>query len=98
MSKPQAEYAPHQHTRQAIVTRFAGATDHHGARVIARSQAGRLVVSWDHSLDAAARAYAYSKGWLVNGLDALVGGGAPDDTGYYFVIVDRAQLCKGVRS
>jgi hypothetical protein len=38
---------------QAITTTYKGPTDHNGARVIAKCDAGRVVVSWDHGLDVA---------------------------------------------
>lgn len=55
--------------RQAITTRYLGPTDHRGARVVARCEAGRITVPWDHALDifanhrAAALALARKLGW-----------------------------------
>jgi hypothetical protein len=66
---------------QAIQTRFLGPTNHRGARVVAWCDAGRLVVSWDHSLSvepnhaAAASALRVKLDWpgdMVSG--ALPGG------------------------
>lgn len=37
---------------QAILTKYRGPTDHKGSRVIASCEAKRIVVSWDHALDA----------------------------------------------
>jgi hypothetical protein len=56
--------------RQAIITRYAGPTDHRGARVIARCDAGRVTVPWDHAMDtlsnheAAAFALAVKLKWV----------------------------------
>lgn len=36
---------------QAIVTRYAGPTNYRSTRVIAKAEAGRLVVDWDGELD-----------------------------------------------
>ena len=78
---------------QAIVTRFHGPTDHHGARVSARAQAGRKYYPWDDALDtdanhdAAAGTFARALGWLDR--SQLVGGGMPDGTGNCYVLVPR---------
>lgn len=37
---------------QAIVTKYLGPTDHKGARVKARCQAGSVIVGWDSDVDA----------------------------------------------
>jgi hypothetical protein len=39
--------------RQAIKTEYKGPTNHRGARVIAKCDAGRLTHSWDHAADIA---------------------------------------------
>lgn len=76
--------------RQAIETRYAGPTNHSGARVIVRAQAGRMTVSWDHALDvdqnhaAAAKAFAERYRWFGR----WVGGGNATGTGNTFVNVD----------
>jgi hypothetical protein len=55
---------------QAIETRWMRPTDHKGARIVARAEAGRVVVSWDHSLNpelnhrAAARELVRKLGWF----------------------------------
>jgi len=54
---------------QAITTTYKGPTDHNGSRVIAKCDAGRVVVGWDHALNvidnhkAAARALIDKLGW-----------------------------------
>jgi len=56
---------------QAILTKYLGPTDHHGARVKAVCDAGALTLSWDDALDttanhdAAAAALARKLGWDV---------------------------------
>lgn len=40
--------------RQAIVTTFRGPTNHNGSRVLARCEAKKISVPWDHALDAGA--------------------------------------------
>lgn len=73
--------------RQAIVTRYAGPTNHRGSRIIVRAQAGRMTVPWDDALDvadnhrSAARAFAQRWDWAGE----WMGGAMPDDTGYAFV-------------
>lgn len=78
--------------RQAITTKYFGATDHSNARVRAKAQAGSVTISWDDALDieenhaTAARVLAKKFGWL-GGTAELVGGSLPDDTGFCFVLV-----------
>lgn len=77
-------------TRQAIVTKYLGPTNHRGARVKASAEAGSLVVSWNHDLSEpenhrqAAEELASKYGWATS----MVGGGLPDGRGYAFVMVD----------
>lgn len=73
--------------RQAIVTRYAGPTNHRGSRIIVTSQAGRMTVPWDHALNAdrnhaaACEAYAAKQGW-----DGMWSGAVlPDGRGYAWV-------------
>lgn len=55
---------------QAITTTFRGPTNHRGARIIAKAQAGRLTLPWDHDLDVqenherAAKAFVEKFGWF----------------------------------
>ena len=72
---------------QAITTTYIGATNYKGSRVKAKSQAGNVMVSWDHSLDinenhtAAAKALAEKYDWKGE----WVGGASPDGRGFVFV-------------
>ena len=75
---------------QAIVTKYLGPTNHHGARVKATCQAMYKVVSWDDALDVdenhrvACRMLCQELGWRYT--DALwVGGGMPDGRGNVYV-------------
>ncbi len=38
-------------SRQAIVVSYHGPTNHNGARLIAKCDAGRITVHWDHGRD-----------------------------------------------
>lgn len=73
--------------RQAIETRFLGPTNHRGARIVAKCQAGRIVIpySYEHSCEechrGAAMALASKLGWS----GSLIGGGSADGKGYVFV-------------
>ncbi len=55
---------------QAITVRFRGPTNHNGARLIARCEAGRLTVGWDYALNCednytrAAMALVRKLGWV----------------------------------
>lgn len=74
--------------RQAIVTKYHGPTNLRGSRIVARSQAGAKIVSYDHSLNAednhkaAAKALATKLGWSGH----WSGGGLPDGRGYAFIM------------
>lgn len=74
---------------QAITTKFLPATNHQGSRILAKCQAKRITVPWDHALDeqanheAAARQLATKLGWLSYG--QWIGGALPDDSGYAYV-------------
>ena len=78
---------------QAIVTKFHGPTNTRGSRISATAEAGRIMLSWDHTLNgsdnhvAAARALADKMGWTVAaGYPALVGGALRGNAGYAFVM------------
>ncbi len=73
--------------RQAITTRYVGHTEEHGARVVAKAQAGHVIIPWEYSLGhdgnhhAAAVALCKRLGWDGE----LVGGALPDGTGNVYV-------------
>lgn len=75
--------------RQAIVTKYFGATDYRGARVQAKAYAGKIVLSWDDALDPddnherAAKALASKFGWTGE----MVAGALPENTGNVYVFV-----------
>lgn len=75
---------------QAIETEFKGPTNHHGARIVARAQAGRITVPWDYALsveenhDAAARAFAAKWGWY----GTWIRGARADDKGNVYVAIN----------
>jgi len=75
---------------QCITTKFLAPTNSRGARVAARCQAKRIVVSWNDSLDVEAnhRCAAMALVSFLSWPDAerWVGGSLPDDTGYAFVM------------
>lgn len=74
---------------QAITTKFLGATDFRGSRIVARCQARRVTVPWDHALGVeenhqlAAQTLAEKLGWAGQ----WYGGALPDGTGQCFVCV-----------
>ncbi len=77
--------------RQAIETKYLGPTNMRGGRVKARSEAGSVTLSWDHSLNSdanhtkAAQALADKLGWSGD----LWGGGHPDGRGCVFVFAEE---------
>ena len=79
--------------RQAIVTKYLGATNYRGSRVKATAYAGSVTVCWDHALEVsenhakAAQALASKWGW--DKFNDFAGGSLPDDKGYAFVAIPR---------
>ena len=75
---------------QAIETEYRGPTNTRGSRIIARAQAGRISVPYDHALsiqenhDAAARAFIAKLGWY----GSWVRGGAPNGKGNVYVAIN----------
>ena len=75
---------------QAIITKYHGPTDTKGARISATTEAGRVYVPLDHSLDTearhrvAAQALADRMGWSGQ----LIAGALPNSSGYAFVFAD----------
>jgi hypothetical protein len=78
--------------RQAITTSYRGPTDSNGSRVIARCEAKRISVPWDHALSpsqnhaTAALQLMDQLGWAER--NDLVMGGTGD--GYVFVQVPKS--------
>lgn len=78
-------------SRQAITTSYRGPTDSRGSRVIARCEAKRISVPWDHALNApdnhaaAALQLLHDLGWDEH--NALAMGGTRE--GYVFVQVPK---------
>lgn len=76
---------------QAITTKYVGATNTRGSRIVASADAGRVTVSWDYALDVfenhkkAAEAYCKKKGWTGR----LIGGGVK--SGYVWVFASGAE-------
>ena len=74
--------------RQSITTKYLGPTNTRGSRIVAKAQAGKITIAWDHALDsadnhiAAAKAFASKYGWTGR----WVGGALPDGLGYCFVL------------
>ena len=77
--------------RQAITTSYRGPTDSRGSRVIARCDAMRITVPWNHALDAqghhaaAALQLMVRLGWHAHN---TIRGGATAGGGYAFVQVE----------
>lgn len=77
--------------RQAITTSFRSPTNSQGSRVIARCEAKRISVGWDHTLDASANHAAAALqlldllGWSER--NDLVMGGTRD--GFVFVQIPK---------
>lgn len=82
---------------QAITTRFYGPTNTRGSRIVAKCDAGKLSVSWDHGKgidenhDAAAAQLAAKLGWDTDDYGRLVGGGLPGGNGNCYVFVKGAK-------
>jgi hypothetical protein len=73
---------------QAIRTKYAGPTNHRGTRVIAESQAGRVVVPWDYAADPVKnhRIAAFALMLKLNWTGRVEGGQLPDGS-YAWVFV-----------
>jgi len=91
-TKPQTCHDLASGSRQAITTSYRGPTDTHGSRVIARCEAKRITVPWDHALDAAknhasaALLLHQQLGWSER--NDLVMGGTRD--GFVFVQIPKS--------
>lgn len=84
--------------RQAITTKFIGATNHRASRVKATASAGSITVEWDHDLNVdnnhkrAARKLAQKFGWH----GTFHAGGLPSEAGNVYVCVtgdDADNFC-----
>jgi hypothetical protein len=84
----------HGYSRQAIVTRYIGPTDHRGARISARAYGGRVTVPYDYGSrephDDAALALMAKMGW--DETHDLVEGVAPDGWGNVYVLVPKGTI------
>jgi hypothetical protein len=76
--------------RQAIVTKYHAPTNKVGAKISARADAGKVILSWDHGIGPegnhwkAAEALAKKFDWPT---DKMVGGSLPGvPSGYVFVL------------
>lgn len=89
------------HFRQAILTKYLGATNLRGTRVKASAAAGSITVGWDHALDAennyyhAAMALAIKLGW--SGGHELEGGVIPSGDTVFVLIPRKKQNPRGRR-
>ena len=76
---------------QAILTKYMGPTGSRGGRIIAKADAGRVIVPWDHGVgtyenhEAAAYAFCRKKGWSGR----LAGGSIGN--GYVWVFVSSSS-------
>lgn len=74
---------------QSITTKYMMPTDTKGARILAKAEAGKLTVPWDHSIgvkenyEAAALALAAKMNWSYGAWH----GGSAGDSGYVWVCV-----------
>lgn len=80
---------------RAIVTRYAGATDKHGSRIIVSAEGVRSksysLASIDYRNKDASDAHAAAAARFAAEHDwpgRLIGGGLPDNRGYAFVFAD----------
>lgn len=79
--------------KQAIVTKFLGATNHTGSRIKATAYAGSITVGYKDELSneenhsEAAKLLAKKYGWDTK--NDYVGGSMPNECGYIFVAVNK---------
>jgi hypothetical protein len=82
---------------QAIETKFLGPTNHRGSRIVAKCQAKRITVAWDHSLDVkenhrrAAEALVKALGWDDRRYYGEWYLGALPGSGYAYVQAPRVE-------
>ena len=77
---------------QAIITKYLGPTNYHGARIKATCQAGSVTVPFDYAAkephDVAAIALRAKLGWEKDSYGRMVRGALPDGKGNCYVFVD----------
>lgn len=79
---------------QGIHTKFLGPTDTRDPRIVARCNAGRIVVPWNSNSEVfdnhaeAARQLCIKLGWTRKYYGSLYGASLPGDNGYAFVLVN----------
>ena len=82
---------------QAIETKFVGPTNSKGSRIVAKCQAGRIIVQYDYALNVdqnherAADRLASRLGWIGDGYGHLIGGGSTKGDGYLFVFANTKR-------
>ena len=81
---------------KAIVTKYYGATNHRGARIVARAEGVKeqsIPYPYELSGEAVHREAAVKlcvrMGWSTE----LCGGGLPDQSGYAFCFADTVKVC-----
>ncbi len=78
---------------QSIITKYHGPTNVRGSRVSAKADAGRIVLDWDHALNAdnnhvrAAQALAVKFGWTGD----YVGGHLPQNNSAHMCFVRQER-------
>ncbi len=76
----------------AVITHYLPATNTRGARIVARSVFGRIILPYPYGADAGEPAHRVAaEEWLRRTIpdvdpSRLVAGGMPDDDGYAFVV------------
>lgn len=81
--------------KQAIVTKFLAPTNFRGSRIVAKCQAGKITIAYDHALNAdanhhdAAEALRQCLDWDKHG--TLIGGALPDGNGYCWVFSEATK-------
>lgn len=77
-----------------VTTKYAGPTNTRGARVIAKTDTGRVTVAWSYETEtvdnhraAAVECVRYqADGYVVNADRVVYGGRLPDGTGYVWIV------------
>lgn len=83
---------------QSIITKYHGPTNARGSRVSAKADAGKVILNWDHALNAddnhaaAARALACRLGWTGE----YIGGHLPQSNPAYMCFVRQERAISPV--